>query len=201
MLRDGLPEGIRSLCLAVLGRTTDQLVQLQLAARELSDRAATLDKDGRGRHRVERLTRRLEDAERELARRWRGLRAIAENEAATYPIDGVNLSPAEVGAWLRRAGRGARRHPGRGAPAPPPLTADEFGASARAGRAARAGGPGRGAAAAAGDRGSAGRGRRHARHRARRDAAAVETVDALAAAGVDIAAVRAARPRRRSRSC
>src|ERR1041384_8656640 len=44
VLRDGLPEEVRSLCLAVLGRTTDQLVQLQLAARELSDRAATLDK-------------------------------------------------------------------------------------------------------------------------------------------------------------
>jgi very-short-patch-repair endonuclease len=100
VLRDGLPEEIRSLCLAVLGRTTDQLVQLQLAARELSDRAATLDKALEAR-RVERLTGRLEEAERELAVALAGLRAIAENEAATYPIDGVRLSPAEVGAWLR----------------------------------------------------------------------------------------------------
>src|SRR4029453_9218728 len=118
VLRDGLPEGIRSLCLAVLGRTTDQLVQLQLAARELSDRAATL---------VERLPRRLEDAERELAQALAGLRAIAENEAATYPIDGVNLSPADVGAWLRER---AVTHGGipDAVSAPPPLTADEFGA-------------------------------------------------------------------------
>jgi len=100
VLRDGLPEEIRSLCLAVLGRTTDQLVQLQLAARELADRAATLDKPLEAR-RVERLTGRLEEAERELARALAGLRAIAEGEAATYPIDGVRLSPAEVGAWLR----------------------------------------------------------------------------------------------------
>ena len=49
VLRDGLPEEIRSLCLAVLGRTTDQLVQLQLAARELSDRAATLDQAAEAR--------------------------------------------------------------------------------------------------------------------------------------------------------
>jgi very-short-patch-repair endonuclease len=126
VLRDGLPEEIRSLCLAVLGRTTDQLVQLQLAARELSDHAATLDRDAEGR-RVERLTGQLEDAERELAEALAGLRAVAEREAATYPIDGVRLSPADVGAWLRA---GAAAHGGiPDALAPegePPLTADEF---------------------------------------------------------------------------
>jgi very-short-patch-repair endonuclease len=126
VLRDGLPEQVRSLCLAVLGRTTDQLVQLQLAARDLSDRAATLDKDVEAA-RVERLTRRLEDAERELAQTLAGLRAIAESEATTYPIDGVHLSPAEVGAWLREraAARGGIPDAVAG---PPPLTADEFAA-------------------------------------------------------------------------
>ena len=126
VLRDGLPEGIRALCLAVLGRTTDQLVQLQLAARELSDRAATLDKTVEAA-RVARLTRRLEDAERELAQALAGLRAIAENEATTYPIDGVNLSPADVGAWLRERAAAYSGIPDAVA-APPPLTADEFGA-------------------------------------------------------------------------
>jgi very-short-patch-repair endonuclease len=126
VLRDGLPEEVRSLCLAVLGRTTDQLVQLQLAARDLSDRAATLDKDAEAK-RVERLTGRLEDAERELARALHGLRSIAENEAATYPIDGVRLSPADVGAWLRER---AAAHGGipDAVDGPPPLSADEFGA-------------------------------------------------------------------------
>ncbi len=100
VLRDGLPEEIRSLCLAVLGRTTDQLVQLQLAARELADRAATLDKDAEAR-RVERLTTLIEEAERELATALGDLRAIAENEAVTYVIDGAPLTPVEVGAWLR----------------------------------------------------------------------------------------------------
>ncbi|MEV6487495.1 AAA domain-containing protein, partial [Actinoplanes sp. NPDC051633] len=124
VLRDGLPEGIRALCLAVLGRTTDQLVQLQLAARELSDRAATLDKRAEAA-RVERLTRRLEDAENELAEALAGLRAIAENEAATYRIDGVDLSPAEVGAWLRER---AAAHGGipDAVSTQPPLSTDEF---------------------------------------------------------------------------
>ena len=58
------PEEIRSLCLAVLGRTTDQLVQLQLAARELADRAATLDAAAESR-RVERITGRLVTSEAE----------------------------------------------------------------------------------------------------------------------------------------
>ncbi|HEU4350135.1 MAG TPA: AAA domain-containing protein [Actinoplanes sp.] len=126
VLRDGLPEGIRALCLAVLGRTTDQLVQLQLAARELSDRAATLDRVAEAA-RVERLTRRLADAERELDQALAGLRAIAENEAASYAVDGVELSPAEVGAWLRER---AAAHGGIPDPVsvPPPLAADEFGA-------------------------------------------------------------------------
>ena len=124
VLRDGLPEEVRALCLAVLGRTTDQLVQLQLAARELSDRAATLDRDAEAA-RVARLTRMLEDAERELAQALTGLRAIAESEAASYAIDGVDLSPADVGAWLRE-----RAETDAGIPDPvsaePPLTADEF---------------------------------------------------------------------------
>ncbi|MFG1608755.1 AAA domain-containing protein [Actinoplanes sp. NPDC049265] len=125
VLRDGLPEGIRALCLAVLGRTTDQLVQLQLAARELSDRAATLDKRAEAA-RVERLNERLEAAEADLAQTIGRLRAIAESEAATYPIDGAQLSPAEVGAWLRQ-----RAPADGGIPDPvvadPPLNADDFG--------------------------------------------------------------------------
>ncbi|MBB4695035.1 arginase family protein [Paractinoplanes abujensis] len=124
VLRDGLPEEIRSLCLAVLGRTTDQLVQLQLAARELSDRAATLDKAAEAR-RVERLTGLLEEAERELATALGGLRAIAENEAVTYVIDGAPLSPVEVGVWLREraATRGGIPDPVSG---PPPFDGSEF---------------------------------------------------------------------------
>ncbi|MFI6073632.1 arginase family protein [Actinoplanes sp. NPDC051343] len=124
VLRDGLPEEIQPLCLAVLGRTTDQLVQLQLAARELSDRAATLDRDAEGR-RVERLTGLLEEAERELAASIGGLRAIAESEAVTYRLDGADLTPVEVGVWLRER---AAAHGGIPDPivVPPPLDEAEF---------------------------------------------------------------------------
>ncbi|MFI7541619.1 AAA domain-containing protein [Actinoplanes sp. NPDC049599] len=131
VLRDGLPAEVQALCLAVLGRTTDQLVQLQLAARELSDRAATLDQHAEA-GRVERLTRRLEDAERDLAAALGGLRAIAENEAATYLIDDVHLSPADVGAWLRERAAAHGGIPDPVAPADrPPLSADEFAALLR----------------------------------------------------------------------
>ncbi|MEU4694289.1 AAA domain-containing protein [Actinoplanes sp. NPDC023714] len=124
VLRDGLPEEVQALCLAVLGRTTDQLVQLQLAARELSDRAATLDSDAEAR-RVDRLTASLEEAERELAAAMAGLRLIAESEAATYQIGGVALLPAEVGAWLREraAAHGGIPDPVTG---PAPLTIEDF---------------------------------------------------------------------------
>ncbi|GIF41000.1 AAA domain-containing protein [Actinoplanes xinjiangensis] len=124
VLRDGLPEEVQPLCLAVLGRTTDQLVQLQLAARELSDRAATLDKEAEER-RVDRLTRNLEEAERELAAAMAGLRLIAESEAQTYQIGGVALLPTEVGGWLREraAAHGGIPDPISG---PPPLTIEEF---------------------------------------------------------------------------
>ncbi|MEU4424325.1 AAA domain-containing protein [Actinoplanes sp. NPDC024001] len=125
VLRDGLPEEVQALCLAVLGRTTDQLVQLQLAARELSDRAATLDSEAEAR-RVDRLTRTLEEAERELAAALAGLRLIAESEAVSYQIGGVSLLPAEVGAWLREraAAHGGIPDPVSG---PPPLTIEDFG--------------------------------------------------------------------------
>ncbi len=125
VLRDGLPEGIRSLCLAVLGRSADQLVQLQLAARELSDRAATLDREAAAGQ-VRRLTGRLDDAEAELAQALAGLRAVAENEAATYTIDGAPLTPAEVGAWLRERAATQGGIPDA-VSGPAPLSADEFG--------------------------------------------------------------------------
>ncbi|WP_305789643.1 AAA domain-containing protein [Symbioplanes lichenis] len=127
VLRDGLPEGVRALCLAVLGRTTDQLVQLQLAARELSDRAATLDQRAEAT-RVTRLTERLEEAERDLARAQGGLRSIAESEAATYRVDDVALTPAEMGAWLRERAAAQGGIPDAVDPhADPPLDGDEFG--------------------------------------------------------------------------
>ena len=97
---------------------------MQLAARELSDRAATLDSEAEAR-RVERLTRNLEEAERELTAAMAGLRLIAESEAQTYQIGGVALLPAEVGAWLREraAAHGGIPDPISG---PPPLTIEEF---------------------------------------------------------------------------
>ncbi|WP_236718003.1 AAA domain-containing protein [Actinoplanes sp. TFC3] len=127
VLRDGLPEEVQALCLAVLGRTTDQLVQLQLAARELSDRAATLDKVAEAQ-RVERITQRLAAAELDLAGALGGLRAIAENEAATYRVDDAALSPAEVGAWLRARATAHGGLPDAVEPIDePPLTSAEFG--------------------------------------------------------------------------
>ncbi|MET8310928.1 AAA domain-containing protein [Micromonospora sp. NPDC005173] len=126
VLRDGLPQEIQSLCLAVLGRSTDQLVQLQLAARELSDRGATLDKRSE-QQRVDRLRRQLEEAERDLGQALGGLRTMAENEAAHHEIDGIGLSPSDVGVWLRER---AERYGDIPDDLPPhlkaPLSADEF---------------------------------------------------------------------------
>ncbi|MGC5020344.1 AAA domain-containing protein [Micromonospora sp. DT47] len=126
VLRDGLPQEIQSLCLAVLGRSTDQLVQLQLAARELSDRGATLDRRSE-QQRVDRLRRQLEEAERDLGQALGGLRTMAANEAAHYEIDGIRLSPSDVGTWLRER---ADRYGDIPDDVPPdvdaPLSADEF---------------------------------------------------------------------------
>ncbi|SCG67761.1 AAA domain-containing protein [Micromonospora coxensis] len=126
VLRDGLPQEIQSLCLAVLGRSTDQLVQLQLAARELSDRGATLDRRGE-QQRVDRLRRQLEEAERDLGQALGALRTMAENESAHYNIDGLRLSPSDVGTWLRDR---ADRYGDLPDEIPPdlgaPLTVEEF---------------------------------------------------------------------------
>ncbi|MEU4772443.1 AAA domain-containing protein [Micromonospora sp. NPDC023644] len=126
VLRDGLPQEIQSLCLAVLGRSTDQLVQLQLAARELSDRGATLDKRGE-QQRVDRLRRQLEEAERDLGQALAGLRTMAENESAHYEIDGIRLSPSDVGNWLRERADRYGDIPDAVAPdVAAPLDAEEF---------------------------------------------------------------------------
>ncbi|MEU7614610.1 AAA domain-containing protein [Micromonospora rifamycinica] len=126
VLRDGLPAEIQPLCLAVLGRSADQLVQLQLAARELSDRGATLDRRAE-QQKVDRLRRQLEEAERDLGLALAGLRALAEHESARYEIDGIGLSPGDVGVWLRER---ADRYGDIPDPLAPdldaPLTGEEF---------------------------------------------------------------------------
>ncbi|MDG4829130.1 AAA domain-containing protein [Solwaraspora sp. WMMD1047] len=186
VLRDGLPAEIRALCLAVLGRSTDQLVQLQLAARELSDRAATLDRTAE-QTKVDRLTAQLEEAERELGLAMAGLRAVAEQEASTYAIDGVTLTPGDVGAWLRGHAQayGDIPDPVSG---PAPLTADEFTELIRLATGLAA--PDRARAVhqlpPAGELPTAGAVRAD---RAARVAAAAE-LDRLAGAGVDLGAVR-----------
>jgi very-short-patch-repair endonuclease len=97
VLRDGLPEEIQPLCLAVLGRSADQLVQLQVAARELADRAATLDSEAEAAW-VRRLTADIEAAEEAFAAARGELLAAAEREAQRYG----GRSAGEVGEWLRR---------------------------------------------------------------------------------------------------
>jgi very-short-patch-repair endonuclease len=97
VLRDGLPADIQPLCLAVLGRSADQLVQLQVAARELSDRAATLDQEAEAAW-VRRLVGDIEAAETGFAQARSLLLDAAEREATTYEGRGAG----EVGEWLRR---------------------------------------------------------------------------------------------------
>jgi hypothetical protein len=101
VLRDGLPEQLQPLCLAILGRSADQLVQLQTAARELSDRAATLDQHTEA-DRVRQLTDEIAEVEEQLAQAQEQLRAATARDAATYPLEGTDTPAAEVAAWLRR---------------------------------------------------------------------------------------------------
>ncbi|HET6211608.1 MAG TPA: AAA domain-containing protein, partial [Micromonosporaceae bacterium] len=101
VLRDGLPEEIQPLCLAILGRSADQLAQLQIAARELADRAATLDREAESAA-IDRLRQDIAQAEAELSSTGDELRAVAERESATYDLAGTAATASEVGEWLRR---------------------------------------------------------------------------------------------------
>jgi very-short-patch-repair endonuclease len=127
VLRDGLPEQIQPLCLAVLGRSADQLAQLQISVRELADRAATLDKDAEAAW-VSRLLSGIERAEAELEQTQDGLRAAAQHEAETYDIDRSTHTAGEVGEWLRRHETELALVPDRVPPGTPaPLDAAGFG--------------------------------------------------------------------------
>ncbi|HKT04436.1 MAG TPA: AAA domain-containing protein [Rugosimonospora sp.] len=127
VLRDGLPEEIQPLCLAILGRSADQLVQLQIAARELSDRAAILDQDAEAAV-VARLLADAARAETDLAEAQQELLNAAAREATTYTLDGGTHTASEVGDWLRRTAPELDLVPDPVAPdTPPPLTTAEFG--------------------------------------------------------------------------
>ncbi|GAA4435105.1 very short patch repair endonuclease [Phytohabitans houttuyneae] len=121
VLRDGLPEEIQPLCLAVLGRSADQLVQLQVAARELADRAATLDSEAESAW-VRRLLADVEAAEQAFAVARDELLAGAEREARRYG----GRSAGEVGEWLRRQAADALVPDPVPPGTPAPLEAAEF---------------------------------------------------------------------------
>ncbi|MGN9910533.1 AAA domain-containing protein [Phytohabitans sp. LJ34] len=121
VLRDGLPEEIQPLCLAVLGRSADQLVQLQVAARELADRAATLDSEAEAAW-VRRLLADVEAAEEAFAAARAELLAAAEREARRYG----GRSAGEVGEWLRRHAADALVPDPIAPGTPAPLEAAEF---------------------------------------------------------------------------
>jgi very-short-patch-repair endonuclease len=128
VLRDGLPEEIQPLCLAILGRSADQLVQLQVAARELADRAATLDREAEAAV-VARLLADVVRAEEDLAEAQDQLREVAARDGASYELlDGGTSTASDVGDWLRRTAPELELVPD---PVPPgtesPLTASEFG--------------------------------------------------------------------------
>jgi very-short-patch-repair endonuclease len=126
VLRDGLPAEIQPLCLAILGRSADQLVQLQIAARELSDRAATLDQPAEA-VRVAELTDQLGAVESEIEQLRAELRVAAEAESASYQLDGRTVPAAVVGEWLRRHEPDDGFVPDPVGPGTdPPLTAAEF---------------------------------------------------------------------------
>ena len=121
VLRDGLPEEIQPLCLAVLGRSADQLVQLQVAARELADRAATLDSESEAAW-VRRLIADVEAAEEAFAAARAELLAAAEREARRFG----GRSAGEVGEWLRRHDADALVPDPIAPGTPVPLEAAEF---------------------------------------------------------------------------
>jgi hypothetical protein len=124
VLRSGLPEEIQPLCLAILGRSADQLVQLQTAARELSDRAATLDQDVEARW-VDHLNAEIVQVEAGMADAYARLRAVAERQGRTYPPTGEGAT--EIGSWLRMSAAELGFIPDPiDAGTEPPLTADAF---------------------------------------------------------------------------
>ena len=93
VLRGGLPEEIQPLCLAILGRSADQLVQLQIAARELSDRAATLDQAVETRW-VDRLSAEIVQVEADLAVARTQLQSVAERERAPIRTTAAGVATA-----------------------------------------------------------------------------------------------------------
>jgi REase_MTES_1575/AAA domain len=102
VLRGGLPAEIQPLCLSILGRSADQLVQLQTAARELSDRAATLDQAVEARW-VDHLDAEIAQVEAHMAATREQLRSVAEREGRVYPdADTGAATASDIGAWLRR---------------------------------------------------------------------------------------------------
>ncbi|SHN45084.1 AAA domain-containing protein [Cryptosporangium aurantiacum] len=99
-VREKLPPSIRPLAVSVMGSSSAQLTQLQIAVQHLQGQAASLEPD-RTAHALQQTYALLERAERDRAGKQAALRAVAERDGRTFRLDGAEAPATQVGEWLR----------------------------------------------------------------------------------------------------
>ena len=98
-VRDKLPRDLQPLAISVMGSSAKQLAQLETAVRALQSEAGALDQDAAAAS-VTELWAALDAAEQDLASKYTALRGVADREASTFLLDGVEASAIEVAEWL-----------------------------------------------------------------------------------------------------
>ncbi|MCG0237722.1 MAG: AAA domain-containing protein [Firmicutes bacterium] len=126
VLREKIPEPLRPLCIHLTGTDADSLKQLEESVQAMAERLGSLDQE-LAQRRVQELRQELDQVRREIADLRRRIREVSERERQRYHLDGRDLSPSELGQWLRSHEQDLGFIPDAVPPdASPPLTPQEL---------------------------------------------------------------------------
>jgi len=100
VLREMIPERIRSLCVSLFNDESGSMGELEQATRELTEKMASLDR-GKAEENIVSLREQLKLTRAEIAKKRQRLKDISEQELATYNLCGQSVKLSELGAWLR----------------------------------------------------------------------------------------------------
>jgi len=101
VLREMLPDTLRSLCVAVIGHESTYLKQLEDTVEEICSRIGSFDREP-ALGRVERLRESLKQTRADIALCRSKLKDISKTEATcTYRLKGQEHNLADLGKWLR----------------------------------------------------------------------------------------------------
>ncbi|MGB1583555.1 MAG: AAA domain-containing protein [Solirubrobacterales bacterium] len=99
VLREKIPEDIRTLCVSLLGGSGNALAQVGQSAQAIQGHAVGLDRDSAKRS-IDALDGVIDELSRDIAQTQNDLREIASEDKRRFEVGGVEYTTVELAKWI-----------------------------------------------------------------------------------------------------